>query len=158
MEPRTASTHQSWYPFEFLLLAGKFFFFLEYVVLYSVLRPFQIKLISIFLFGFSLSWTASGGHGSTTSVSRTWSRLSGPAGASRPSQPWTTWPEPPAGLCSERGSKASIPPTRGSRDATKPKTSPDAENSRKTELKLSRPGFLFGGFMVSFILVASTDF
>lgn len=69
----------------------------------------------------------SGGHGSTTSASRSWSRSTRRAGGSRASQPWTTWPRPPAGLCLEPVNKALTLLTRASCGATKPKTSQDAD-------------------------------
>lgn len=79
---------------------------------------------------FSLRWTASGGRGSTTTVSSSWSRLTRTAGDSRASRPWTTWPGPPAGLCSALTNKDLILPTRASSAATRPETSLAAERTK----------------------------
>ena len=84
---------------------------------------------------FSSRWTASGGHGSTTSVSRSWSRLTRRAGDSRASQPWTTWPRLPAGLCSEPTSKVLTRQTHASNGATKPKTFQDADRCEREREK-----------------------
>lgn len=74
----------------------------------------------------------SGGHGSTTSDSRSWSRLLRRVGESRASQPWTTWPRLPDGLCSEQMNRVLIPLTHGSNDATKPKTFQDVDRCERT--------------------------
>lgn len=77
----------------------------------------------------SLRWTASGGRGSTTTVSSSWFKLTRTAEDSRASQPWTTWPGPPAGLCLELDNKDLILPTRASSAAARPKTSLAAEDT-----------------------------
>lgn len=86
----------------------------------------------------SSRWMASGGRGSTTRASRTWSRCKGRAGASGASRPWTTWPRLPTGLCSEPTSKASTPPTRASSGATRPKTFQDADRCEREGGRRSR--------------------
>lgn len=87
------------------------------------------------LFSCSSRWTASGGLGSTTTVSRIWSRLTKTAADSRASRPWTTPPRPPAGLCLGQTNKGSTRPTRASSGATKPKISPGADSEDDSEFK-----------------------
>lgn len=76
----------------------------------------------------------SGGHGSTTSVSRSWSGLTRRAGDSGASQPRTTRPRLPAGLCSEPMNKVLTLLTHASNDATKPKTFQDADREGEREV------------------------
>lgn len=78
-------------------------------------------------FPFSSRLMASGGHGLTTSVSKSLSRLTRRRGDSSASRPWTTQLRLPAGLCSEPTNKVLILLTHASNDATKPKTFQDAD-------------------------------
>lgn len=82
---------------------------------------------------FSSKWTASGGRGSTTSASRSSSAFTRRREDSGASQPSTTWPRLPIGLCLELRNKVSTQPTRGSNGGTKPKTFQDAERLKKAK-------------------------
>lgn len=84
---------------------------------------------------FSSKWTASGGRGSTMSVSRSSSAFTRRREDSGASRPWTTWPRLPAGLCLDLRNKVSTQSTRGSNGGTKPKTFQDAESQKKRHSK-----------------------
>ena len=115
-----------------------------YLSLPPVLSPLSSKL------------TGSGGRGSTTTASKSWSRPTRRVAAPEPSPPRTTWPRRPAGPSSAAAREASTPRTLASSGRTRPKTSraADAEEPRTPCTTLpSRIGRLLGANSFFFFLL-----